>query len=96
MIGILYEDQDILIIDKPAGMVVDPASTVKEETLVDVLQRDFKIKLFRGGIVHRLDKDTSGILLVAKTQPALENLQSQFKNRKIKTVYLKISRCFLK
>ncbi|EKD84984.1 MAG: hypothetical protein ACD_38C00119G0010 [uncultured bacterium] len=84
----LYEDDYLLVVEKPAGLVVDPADTVKEETLADILIRDFKINLPRGGIVHRLDKDTSGILLVAKTQAALENLQFQFKDRKTKKEYL--------
>ncbi len=88
MINIIYEDNDILVLDKPPGLVVDPAETVKQETLADILQRDFNIALLRGGIVHRLDKDTSGIILVAKTQLALDNLQSQFKQRKIKKEYL--------
>ena len=88
MINVIFEDGYLLVVNKPPGLVVDPALTVKEETLADILQRDFKIQLFRGGIVHRLDKDTSGIFLVAKTQNALENLQSQFKERKIKKEYL--------
>ena len=88
VINVIFEDDYLLVVNKPPGLVVDPALTVKEETLADILQRDFKIQLFRGGIVHRLDKDTSGIFLVAKTQNALENLQSQFKERKIKKEYL--------
>ncbi len=88
MINIIYEDSQILVVDKPPFLIVDPAKTVKEETLADILQRDFNITLFRGGIVHRLDKDTSGVLVVAKTQDALEALQSQFKERKIKKEYL--------
>lgn len=88
MLKIIYQDNDLLVIDKPPGLVVDPAETVKQETLADILQKDFGIKLFRGGIVHRLDKDTSGIILVAKTQKTLENLQAQFKERKIQKEYL--------
>lgn len=87
-IKIICQDDTLLVLDKPAGLVVDPAATVKEQTLADILSADFGIKLFRGGIVHRLDKDTSGIMLVAKTQGTLENLQSQFKQRKIKKEYL--------
>jgi len=87
-IPVVFEDDYLLVLDKPAGLVVDPAQTVKDQTLADILQTDFKIKLFRGGIVHRLDKDTSGIILVAKTGATLENLQSQFKQRKIKKEYL--------
>ncbi len=87
-IEVIYQDDDLLVLNKPPNLVVDPADTVKEETLADILIRDFNIKLFRGGIVHRLDKDTSGIILVGKTQEALENLQSQFKERKTKKEYL--------
>jgi len=90
MLKIIYQDNDLLVIDKPPYLVVDPADTVKEETLADILEKDFGIKLFRGGLVHRLDKDTSGIMLVAKTQPVLENLQAQFKERKIKKEYLSL------
>ncbi|MBI2330498.1 RluA family pseudouridine synthase [Candidatus Daviesbacteria bacterium] len=88
MLNVLFEDDSLLVIDKPPGLVVDPAETVKEVTLADILQRDFNIQVPRGGIVHRLDKDTSGIILVAKTQHVLENLQRQFKERQIKKEYL--------
>ncbi|MDO8573666.1 MAG: RluA family pseudouridine synthase, partial [Candidatus Daviesbacteria bacterium] len=84
----IYEDESILVLDKPPGLVVDSGETVKEETIQDILIRDFQINLPRGGIVHRLDKDTSGIILVAKTEESLENLQSQFKERIIKKEYL--------
>ncbi len=85
---IIYQDDYLLALDKPPGLVVDPNATTKEQTLADLLQEDFGIKLFRGGIVHRLDKDTSGVILVAKTEEALINLQTQFKERKIKKEYL--------
>ncbi|MCR4306026.1 MAG: RluA family pseudouridine synthase, partial [Candidatus Daviesbacteria bacterium] len=84
----IYEDGNLLVLDKPPGLVVDPAETVKEETLADILQKEFKIKLPRGGIVHRLDKDTSGVILVAKTAEALENLQKQFQERVVRKEYL--------
>ncbi|MDD5416049.1 MAG: RluA family pseudouridine synthase [Candidatus Daviesbacteria bacterium] len=85
---IIYSDNQLLVLDKPPGLVVDPAESVKGETLADILQKDFNIKLFRGGIAHRLDKDTSGLILIAKTQAVLENLQSQFKERIVKKEYL--------
>ncbi len=85
---VIFEDESILIIDKPAGLVVDRSETQKGEVLADILQNEFGIALERGGIVHRLDKDTSGLLLVAKTQQALENLQLQFQERKVKKEYL--------
>lgn len=87
-VRIIYQDDYFLVLDKPAGLVVDPAETVKEITLADILQKDFGIKVFRGGIVHRLDKDTSGLILAAKTLASLENLQAQFKNRTVKKEYL--------
>mgnify|MGYP003393226776 FL=1 len=76
-----------MALDKPAGLVVDKSGTSSSETLEDILENEFKINLDRGGIVHRLDKDTSGVILVAKVQEALENLQTQFKERKTKKEY---------
>ncbi len=86
-VKIIYQDDNILVLNKPPNLVVDPSDTYKGETLADILKTNYKIQLFRGGIVHRLDKDTSGIILVAKTQIALDNLQSQFKLRTIKKEY---------
>ena len=88
MISVLFEDETILVLDKPPGLIVEPAETTQKETLADILQKDFRIGLSRGGIVHRLDKDTSGVLIAAKTQEALENLQTQFKERKTKKEYM--------
>lgn len=86
--NVIYSDNDILVLDKPPGLVVDSSETNKQNTLEEILKKDFNIHLERGGIVHRLDKDTSGIILVAKTQSALENLQNQFKERETKKEYL--------
>ncbi len=85
---IIYQDNSLLVVDKPPGLVVTPSETQKEVTLAEILQKEHGINLERGGAVHRLDKDTSGVLLVAKTQQALENLQAQFKERKTKKEYL--------
>jgi 23S rRNA pseudouridine1911/1915/1917 synthase len=85
---VLFEDDQILVIDKSAGIVVTPADTIQDETISEILIKDFKISLDRGGVVHRLDKDTSGVLIVAKTQQALENLQAQFKERIVKKQYM--------
>ncbi|MBI2196797.1 RluA family pseudouridine synthase [Candidatus Daviesbacteria bacterium] len=92
---IIYQDNYLLVLDKPPGLVVDQAETVKGKTLMDWLQAYYEEKEYhsedvpeRMGLVHRLDKDTSGILLVGKTQPALENLQHQFKDRVVKKEYL--------
>lgn len=87
-LNVLFEDDQILVIDKNAGIVVTPADTIHDETISDILINDFKINLDRGGIVHRLDKDTSGVLIVAKTQESLMNLQAQFKERVIKKKYI--------
>lgn len=69
---IVYEDSDLLVVNKPPGLVVDRSTMETDERLV----------------VHRLDKDTSGLLVLGKTAEALENLQRQFKERKVKKGYL--------
>lgn len=87
---IIFEDKTILVIDKPAGWVVNKAETTRnQETIQDWLnERKIGKGLERSGIVHRLDKETSGLLLVAKTPEAFVNLQKQFKERKVKKQYL--------
>jgi len=128
---IIFEDNDILVLDKPAGMVVNKSdTTVGEKTvqewvegylkirstkheirnkykiqnsppradqpLAENVQNDFEFRpdligiefSNRAGIVHRLDKETSGIILVAKTKEAFENLQKQFKERQVKKTYI--------
>ncbi len=92
-IKIIYEDESILAIDKPAGIVVfAEAKTTTEKTLIDFLiEKSPDLKTVgeapRYGIVHRLDKDTSGLLLVAKTPEALIFLQKQYKNREVVKKY---------
>ena len=90
---ILYEDEFLVVLNKPAGWVVNRSQTVKEETLQDWIEDNLKFKIenlksYRSGIVHRLDKDTSGVLVVAKTPEVFENLQKQFKERKVSKRYL--------
>lgn len=91
---VLYENEDLLVIDKPAGLVVHPAPGYKGPTLVEGLLHKYKdIKLvgeddIRPGIVHRLDKDTSGVMLVAKSQKMFEHLKDAFASRKIKKEYI--------
>ncbi|HUS60300.1 MAG TPA: RluA family pseudouridine synthase [Nevskiaceae bacterium] len=89
---VLFEDETILLLNKPAGLVVNKAKTVKQATLQDWLQVYLKLKGrgigARAGIVHRLDKETSGLILVAKTEKAFVDLQKQFKERKVKKKYL--------
>ncbi|HVO71745.1 MAG TPA: RluA family pseudouridine synthase [Aggregatilineaceae bacterium] len=92
-LDILYEDECVAAINKPAGMVVHPAYGHTSGTLVNaVLARWPQIAGFsepeRAGIVHRLDKDTSGAILVAKTAAALESLRAQFKARTVAKRYL--------
>ena len=92
-LDIVYEDEDILVINKASGMVVHPGSGNNKDTLVNaLLYHDSKIKEVgesdRPGIVHRLDKDTSGLMLVAKSKEAYEKLTNDFKNKKIHREYL--------
>jgi 23S rRNA pseudouridine1911/1915/1917 synthase len=88
---IIFEDEDILILNKPSGVVVNRANTTKEPTVQDWLEKYLKLKDEgigrRAGIVHRLDKGTSGILIVAKTIETFESLQGQFKERSIEKSY---------
>ncbi len=123
---VIFEDGQIVIVDKPAGLVVNRSETIKEETLQDQIEQylqirstkheirnKFKIQnsnfqngfefrnsdfefINRAGIVHRLDRETSGLLVVAKTQKAFENLQNQFKERKVSKEYKALVHGFLK
>jgi 23S rRNA pseudouridine1911/1915/1917 synthase len=87
-----YEDEDLLVIDKPAGMVVHPAAGNYSKTLVNALLHHCTDLpgiggILRPGIVHRLDKDTSGLMVVAKSERALYGLQQQFKDHLVKKIY---------
>jgi len=96
----IYEDEDILVLDKPSGLVVNRSVTSKSETLQDILEKEYSFESSevsdellddfseRSGIVHRLDKDTSGVLVVAKNKHSFNKLISQFKERKAIKVYL--------
>ena len=90
---VLYEDDDVIAIDKPAGMVVHPAAGHASGTLVNAILYHFPElegvgEGGRPGIVHRLDKDTSGVILVAKHPQAHRHLQAQFKDRTVSKTYL--------
>ena len=92
-LDILFENDDLLVIDKPAGMVVHPAAGHASGTLVNaVLGYDPEIEGIGGeerpGVVHRLDKDTSGLILLAKNERAHRWLQDQFRLRKVEKTYL--------
>ena len=108
-IKILYEDKDILAIDKPSGISVHPDGKSKEKTISDWFLKNYpKTKnvgesmmidgkeITRAGIVHRLDKETSGVLLLVKNQKAHEFLKNQFKNREIKKTYIALVSGFVK
>lgn len=95
----IFEDDSIIVIDKPTGWITNEADTVGDQptlqswiaknvksqiTIAELVTHD---KLYRSGIVHRLDKETSGILLVAKTVGTFEELQRQFKSREVEKTY---------
>lgn len=92
-LDIRYEDDDLIVINKPPDMVVHPSAGHEQDTLVNaVLAYCPELPVIgsekRPGIVHRLDKDTSGLIIVAKNERALRMMQAQFKKRTIKKVYL--------
>ena len=91
---VIFSDDCLLVIDKPPGLVSTPSETRKDQTLSDILQTEYGIDLERGGLVHRLDKDTSGIVLVAKNQESFENLQKQFAQREVKKEYTALAHGF--
>ncbi|MFA4858957.1 MAG: RluA family pseudouridine synthase [Candidatus Margulisiibacteriota bacterium] len=91
-LSIIYEDRDIIVINKPKGMVVHPAAGNAENTLVNALLHHVKDLAgvggaLRPGIVHRLDKDTSGVMVIAKNDLAHQSLTRQFKDRVVKKTY---------
>jgi 23S rRNA pseudouridine1911/1915/1917 synthase len=98
---VLYEDAEVVAVNKPAGLVVHAGAGHSKGTLVNALLHRFR-KLsgvggdLRPGIVHRLDRDTSGVLLVARTDAAHRDLAEQFSSRRVKKVYLALVRGVLK
>ncbi len=92
-LSVVYEDPDLLIVDKPAGLVVHPSAGHWSGTLVNgLLARDTDYGgiagTLRPGIVHRLDRDTSGLLMVAKNDAAQASLMAQLKARRVKKTYV--------
>jgi len=93
-LDIVYEDNDLIIINKKSGLVVHPGAGNQDETLVNGLMYLYKNNLsningdFRPGIVHRIDKDTSGLIVVAKNNQTHNSLSEQFSNHSIKRKYL--------
>lgn len=103
-INILFENKDLMVINKPAGVSVHGDGKTKEKTIADWILENYpkiknvgepleveykgeKIKILKPGIVHRLDKETSGVLLIAKNKKTFEFLKGQFINREIKKIY---------
>ena len=97
-LDIVYEDRDIVVINKPKGLVVHPGNGNPDGTLVNAVLAHCKDSLsgiggeIRPGIVHRLDKDTSGLIIVAKNDKAHINLSEQIKNREVKKTYIALVR----
>lgn len=93
-IEIIYEDSDIIVVNKPKGMVVHPANGNPDGTLVNAIMAHCEDSLsgiggeIRPGIVHRIDKDTSGLLVIAKNDKAHINLSEQIKNRQVNKIYV--------
>lgn len=92
-IEIVYEDETLVVVNKPAGLVVHPAAGIHSGTLANALAYHFQQLPDSGagvrpGIVHRLDRDTSGLLVVAKTEAALEHLSDQFRDRTVFKSYV--------
>jgi 23S rRNA pseudouridine1911/1915/1917 synthase len=89
---IVYEDEDLVVVDKPPGLVVHPAAGHRRGTLLNALLARYPDLPLdqeeRPGIVHRLDKDTSGLIVVARRREAREDLRAQFKAREVLKVYL--------
>lgn len=91
---IIFEDDSLFVIDKPSGWITNDADTTKDQPTIQTWVRDnFDYPLkgdkeFRDGIVHRLDKETSGILIIAKTKEAFERLQAEFKSRIVAKTYI--------
>jgi 23S rRNA pseudouridine1911/1915/1917 synthase len=101
-LAVVYEDRDCVVIDKPAGLVVHPATSHRQDTLVNALLAtypeiadmadDGQPAGMRPGIVHRLDKDTSGLIVVARHPAAKRLLQAQFKAQSVAKTYLALVR----
>ncbi len=97
-LDVLYEDNDIIVVNKPKGLVVHPANGNPDGTLVNAIMNIAKDSLsgiggeIRPGIVHRLDKDTSGVLIVAKNDKAHIDISNQIKNRETSKIYIALVR----
>lgn len=99
-LNVVFEDDDLIVVNKEAGITVNRSeTTIHQFTLQDLLEKENKINtdgedqefIDRSGIVHRLDKETSGLILVAKNTNVFENLQAQFKERTIEKSYIALA-----
>ncbi|NMB91869.1 RluA family pseudouridine synthase [candidate division WWE3 bacterium] len=97
----IYEDENIIVLDKPSGLVVNRSNTTTEQTLQDILEEKYLFNIEsiddteykdRSGIVHRLDKDTSGVIVIAKNVDSFYFLQKQFKERNVYKEYVALVR----
>ena len=101
-VEVLYEDKDIIVVNKPKGMVVHPANGNPDGTLVNAVMALCKDSLsgiggeIRPGIVHRLDKDTSGVIVVAKNDKAHINMSEQIKNHEVEKTYIALVKGYVK
>lgn len=101
-VEVVYEDSDIIVVNKPKGMVVHPANGNPDGTLVNAIMNICKDSLsgiggeIRPGIVHRLDKNTSGLLIVAKNDNAHIKMSEKIKNREVKKIYIALVRGIIK
>lgn len=88
-VPIVFEDENVLVINKPAGLLVHPTEHKPDAISITKLFTDKLVwsEPLRPGVVHRLDKDTSGVMILAKTKVALHDLQAQFKEREVKKIY---------
>lgn len=93
-VDVLFEDDDILAVNKPAGVLTHPTPSKRYHTLINFLLYSHTLcsigAPYRPGVVHRLDKDTSGVIIFAKSQRAYKSLVEQFKRREVKKVYLAV------
>ena len=90
---IIYEDDSFFVIDKPSGWIVNEATTTKDQPVLQAWLKKFDYplvgdSLYRSGIVHRLDKETSGVMVVAKNKESFTKLQSEFKKREVSKTYI--------
>lgn len=99
--NVIFQDDYIIVLDKPSGWITNEAQTTSGQPVIQTwLKNSFDYPIsksheFRSGIVHRLDKETSGVLLIAKTEDAFNELQRQFKEREIKKTYIALVHGFI-